>query len=333
MTQPLPRIYTLVELDFDGDVRTPRWAPDGRQLVFVSNSELYLFPDALAFARSGGDEDPPIVRLETSGSALFPEWSPDGRHVAYQVEEAGLTWAIEVIPLAARGRGPAGPPAIVNRGLSGASAFRPSWSPEGDRVAFYVDRGGSNESPSQSMDIGLARVNVNPNNGQIFRGEVERGRSGRIAEDVIPNDNRGPAWTLLDDGSTGSPAIVFVQRDESENHPIFVAAVQRWLDMAAPRDYLIPLSERGGWGTVNHKFVTSTLDHRRGMIRYAYASQEAGGEAVQVRDVVASFLPSIATTDGIATTDAKGVVFFALKGAALALWLYSVIDSVIDGAR
>jgi dipeptidyl aminopeptidase/acylaminoacyl peptidase len=273
-----------IRVPFEGNVRAPRWSPDGKHLVFVSGARLYLIPDAdQALAPGRASRLTPVGLRQPSGPVYFPEWSPDGSHIAYQVETTtrGVqNMAIEVLPIWFTDGGDVGTPVIVTESLREENEYRPSWSPDGRHLSFYVDRLVARGTESPILDVGIVEVQLNPTDRRVFRGEVREGRSRRLAERVIPNESRGPAWTEVQDGASASPAIVYVQRDEARNNPVLVAGLQRWLDQRPREQFEIALS--GSWGTVNHKFVRSTR-LGRGM-RYVFVSVEGGGERVHFRD-------------------------------------------------
>ena len=147
-----------------GDERGPSWAPDGR-LVFAHRDadtgqwDLYVVSPSAA----GGWESP--VRLtDTSDNEFQPRVSPDGTRIAFasdrESDEGDVDlWVIrlpakgETKPVLSRATSAPGasstaptptrrrPPAVrivEARGLDG----HPSWSPEGNRLAYYAVREG-----------------------------------------------------------------------------------------------------------------------------------------------------------------------------------------------
>jgi len=78
--------------------------------------------------------------------------------------------------------------------------LKPSWSPDGQLVAFYSNHG---KEERTRFDLYLVAA------------EAGR-RPVRIAENVIPNERRGPAWSpdgrfvvaVLDDPNAGDPVVL-----------------------------------------------------------------------------------------------------------------------------
>jgi TolB protein len=117
-----PNTGTRVNLTNDPDVweGSPRWSPDGSQILFTARDGLYLIrPDG-----SGR------IRITPDMSYIHdPRWSPDGSTVAFEYRDDIYT-------------GPAAGGTPQNLTQSPAIDFKPAWSPDGRLLAFQSDHTG-----------------------------------------------------------------------------------------------------------------------------------------------------------------------------------------------
>ena len=71
----------------------PRFSPDGKTILFVSNRGLLEASNLFTLPARGGDAHP-VARFETPGLVADPEWAPDSRHIYFHhqspVETADL---------------------------------------------------------------------------------------------------------------------------------------------------------------------------------------------------------------------------------------------------
>jgi len=117
----------------------PSWSPDGRHIAFVST-------------RSGATElhvmnaDGTGVLQITDSQAFVPNvnWSPDGARIVFASTAAGITGPLGVsrVPsdiYLARGDGSE----ARRLTLDGGYNAEPDWSPDGGRIAFTSDLGGT----------------------------------------------------------------------------------------------------------------------------------------------------------------------------------------------
>ena len=110
----------------------PRWAPDGRTIVFswaslgdTQHAKLYMM-------RADGAQ---VTQLtgEPGARDTSPTWSPDGRHIAFASDRPGLT-GTHIYVMDADGRNTRR--VTLDAVFDGAYNELPSWSPNGGEIAF-----------------------------------------------------------------------------------------------------------------------------------------------------------------------------------------------------
>jgi TolB protein len=164
----------LKQLTRNGTINlSPRWSPDGREILFTSyrdrHPKLYAMdfpsgrdravvagrgltiggafsPDGreIAISREESKGNSDIVLLDRSGAVVdrltdddgidvSPSWSPDGRRIAYCSSRGGSP-QIYVLDLGSR--------QSRRVSMQGSYNTQPSWSPAGDRIAYTGRVGG-----------------------------------------------------------------------------------------------------------------------------------------------------------------------------------------------
>jgi serine/threonine-protein kinase len=125
---------TLSSLPTPGDVRVPRWTPDGQRIVFASvvngRSNLFWLP-------SDGSGSP--TRLTTSDSNQYPSsWSSDGKTLAFTQSGAGTPdiWVLSV---------GSDPPTAQPFLATQADERYPEFSPDGRWLAYVSNESGRDE--------------------------------------------------------------------------------------------------------------------------------------------------------------------------------------------
>jgi Tol biopolymer transport system component len=122
----------------------PVWSPDGRRIAFESNWQLWVMN-----ADGSGQR-----RLTRNGGRNFaPAWSPDDRRIAFErrlgrlqrdeCSGCGRAMIFEVHVMNADGSG---------QQMLTARGAKPSWSPDGRRIAFMSRRDGNAEIYAMNAD-------------------------------------------------------------------------------------------------------------------------------------------------------------------------------------
>jgi TolB protein len=208
-------LYLLPELGAESTVRLtehsekdshPHWSPVANRLVFVSgrtgSAEIYTMDLA----------DRKVIQL-TQGEKtyLYPRWSPDGKKIVmiYGSNENHDVYLIEDIDR----------PAESMRALTTwpFDDLRPVWSPDGTRIAFYSNYNLENNPKLWSIVV-IAADGSNATAGQELAQKI-------IAVNVIPDIERGPAWT------SDSKKIVYVKNNERSYNPIYIADIETRTDL------------------------------------------------------------------------------------------------------
>jgi Tol biopolymer transport system component len=166
----------------------PHWSADGARIVFSSarsgQGDLYLIDIAQT------DKPPRQLTSFPLSSELYPRLSPDGRSVVY-VGRSAHGENLFVVPDVSA-------PSIQRLTDWPHVQTRPTWSPDGKKIAFYSTR----EDPKR-VDLYVTQVGGTPT--LVSRGVVMSAR--------------GPAW--LPD-STG---LVYVQDDDERYDPVYQVAL------------------------------------------------------------------------------------------------------------
>ena len=136
---------------------------------------------------------------------------------------------------------------------------------------------------AQKVSVGIVEVVLNARSGQVFRGVVKEGRQRWLADNVLPDEVRGPAWSSITDGGQRKDALLYVLRDPARNNPIAVASFQRFIDQVPRAQYESEMS--AGWNAVNPKSVSSTEINYK--LRFVYAEVKGGGDVIGFHDAVA----------------------------------------------
>ena len=157
------------------DDRFPSWSPDGERIAFASwdgkvinfaiNFEIYVM-DA-----DGGN---PQNLTNNLFDDRHPSWSPDGKHIVFSSErdghfrsKFGITDEIYVIEADGMNE-----QRVTN---NRQNDWSPSWSPDGERIAFAADRKGDFE------------------NFDIYVMDADGGNPRRLTNNR--RDDRLPSWS------------------------------------------------------------------------------------------------------------------------------------------
>jgi Dipeptidyl peptidase IV (DPP IV) N-terminal region/WD40-like Beta Propeller Repeat len=111
----------------------PQWSPDGRQIAYDDNNDIFI-------ANAGGSEQRRLVDGVPGNGPGIPSWSPDGSKLAYFFTPGSPgsftaeVWAVNTDGLQKR--------RLYHSACCVGSWAPPIWSPDGRKIAFAADSAG-----------------------------------------------------------------------------------------------------------------------------------------------------------------------------------------------
>lgn len=184
------------------DTTAPAWSPDGQQIVYTLDDELWI-----ANADGTGAEpvfDPGTEPEDRPGPSYSPAWSPDGSLIAFNAYDLGLFYITVVAP---DGTG-------MTR-LTKTESVDPNWSPDGSKIAYsggvvnsdiwVMDADGSNKTRLTFTSASVGREGMpawSPNGQEIAFYDQQAGAlytikpdgAGRQVVRKMPQGAGVPDW-------------------------------------------------------------------------------------------------------------------------------------------
>lgn len=173
-------------MDADGSNRTnitndpdvsdyaPSWSPDGNELVFFSVKPNPSGGILFSIAKINADGSGRTTLLEDEGILVIaPKWSPDGSTIAFERFEIGSQTPRQIHLMNADGTNVRN--ITAEGGNPGLTTNGATWSPDGNRIAFYAEGG-------TALNIFIMNLD----------GEIQ---GGRITNGTDNQHHSNPSWS------------------------------------------------------------------------------------------------------------------------------------------
>ncbi len=275
--------------------RWPKWSPGGDRIVFVSSedrtgSDLFVTDvgDVIRNRRSVGMTAQRLTDNRESDS--YPAWSPDGRYIAYSsvLDEDGiLNSGISLIHTIDLADGIPPLPTRLTGSLNRYHESRPSWSPDGKRIAFYVTSNPIDfDTPDGGQDLGVLQLGyTDASHDRVSQTStlVLRGATPRPGENVyLPHEGwgRGATWFPLAADGTDPSVLIYTKRGQFEgsDNPLAIAAIDAWLELRINYESYGPQSR---FNTIMNREIAVTLN-TAGDYDFAFVHQSGTVNALHV---------------------------------------------------
>jgi Tol biopolymer transport system component len=123
----------------------PAWSPDGKKIAFISDRDIKDIFEIYVMDADGKNQ----ARLTNNESSVYmPTWSPDGKRIAFCLNRDGKEKRVkdkddtsEIYVMGADGKNQV----RLTNNKAGDTNTKPTWSPDGTKIAFCLSRCGTHE--------------------------------------------------------------------------------------------------------------------------------------------------------------------------------------------
>ncbi len=339
---------TRLLIDPEFGVRHPAWSPDGRRLAV---SLLGARSGIHVAEREALERDGAAALRQITDFGYHPDWSPDGTRLAFSTaaidQTSEVSWVVEpaeiwTVELATRT-----PTRLYDR-----DGNMPTWSPSGDRLAFWqIDQAGRRNVLTMPSSGGEAvpvtdedAIDWNPRwspDGQHLYFISHRGGAGSVWRVAIdPSSGRvRSAPTQITTGGAAAPG--FLSFDRRGARLGFHELNRRWNLVVWPMD--------PDTGTVTGSAVWLTRGDRRVLTaapspdgsRVVF-TERRNQENLYVVDVASGGIRALTNDDSAFdrsptwSPDGQRIAFYSNRGGAWSVWTMGLHDTkpvlAVEGA-
>lgn len=157
---------------------SPRWSPDGEQIVFMVTHEPVpptgpLLGSSIAVVKADGSEaNAPRILTDRAMFGAYPDWSPDGKRIVFTTYDLGYfqetPGASNLYTIRPNGTGLT---QITHFAAKDTRATQPTWTPDGKQIIFtsvaYDPAGMNSWGPLQIGLIDADGSNLSVLDGQF----------------------------------------------------------------------------------------------------------------------------------------------------------------------
>jgi predicted Ser/Thr protein kinase len=161
-------------------LRSPRFSPDGKRLVFSSSGNIWVADVARGSTTR--------LTVSSGGTDAYPVWTPDGHHIVYAPSlGGGIRWV--------RSDGSGQPQQLYD--VKSATAIPGSFSPDGRYLAFQQGRGDDTGRDLWTLPLDT----TDPDRPKAGKPELFLTTKGSEVEPAFSPDGRWLAYTSSQDGA------------------------------------------------------------------------------------------------------------------------------------